>query len=124
VALVPRERTSTEASRRALPSSIPHADAAANAARAALLAAGAVAGDAELFAAALDDRLHEPYRPSPTLEAVRAEPPPGSRGATLSGSGPTVIVWADDAETCAATLTNRFSEHEVIRLAVTPRGAL
>jgi len=44
--------------------------------------------------------------------------------ATLSGSWPTVIVWADDAETCAATLTNRFSEHEVIRLAVTPRGAL
>ena len=124
VALVPRERTSTEASRRALPSSIPHADAAANAARAALLAAGAVAGDAELFAAALDDRLHEPYRPSPTLEAVRAEPPPGSRGATLSGSGPTVIVWADDAETCAEALTSRFSEHEVIRLAVTPRGAL
>ena len=124
VALVPRERTSTEASRRALPSSIPHADAAANAARAALLAAGAVAGDAELFAAALDDRLHEPYRPSPTLEAVRAEPPPGSRGATLSGSGPTVIVWADDAEACAAALTSRFSEHEVIRLAVTPRGAL
>ena len=31
VALVPRERTSTEASRRSLPSSVPHADAAANA---------------------------------------------------------------------------------------------
>ncbi len=40
VALVPRARTSTEASRRALPSTVPHADAAASAARAALLAAG------------------------------------------------------------------------------------
>jgi homoserine kinase len=124
VALVPRERTSTEASRRALPSSIPHADAAANAAGAALLAAGAVAGDVELFAAALDDRLHEPYRPSRTLEAVRTDLPPGARGATLSGSGPTVIVWADDAGACAAALVSRFPEHEVRVLAVSPRGAL
>jgi homoserine kinase len=124
VALVPRERTPTEASRRALPSLLPHADAAANAARATLLGAGAAVGDAELFAAALDDRLHEPYRPSPALEAVRAELPPGARGATLSGSGPTVIVWADDADACETALTSRFPEHEVIRLAVTPRGAL
>lgn len=124
VALVPRERTSTEASRRALPSSVPHADAAANAAHAALLAAGAVGDDAELFAAGLDDRLHEPYRPSPTLDAVRTDLPPGARGATLSGSGPTVIVWATDAEDCAAALQSRFPEHEVIQLAVTPRGAL
>ncbi|HET7513496.1 MAG TPA: hypothetical protein VFJ60_01665 [Gaiella sp.] len=124
VALVPRERTSTEASRRALPSSIPHADAAANAAGAALLAAGAVADDAELFAAALDDRLHEPYRPSPTLDAVRSELPPGARGATLSGSGPTVIVWADDAAACTHALAVRFPTHEVRVLAVSPRGAL
>ena len=33
-------------------------------------------------------------------------------------------VWADDAESCAAALTSRFPGHEVIRLAVTPRGAL
>jgi homoserine kinase len=124
VALVPRERTSTEASRRALPSSIPHADAAANAAGAALLAAGAVAGDAELFAAALDDRLHEPYRPSSTLEAVRSELPAGARGATLSGSGPTVIVWADDADACAVALAARFPSHEVRVFAVSPRGVL
>jgi len=124
VALVPRERTSTEASRRALPSSVPHADASANAAHAALLAAGAVAGDAELFAAALDDRLHEPYRHSPTLEAVRSELPPGARGATLSGSGPTVIVWADDTEACATALVGRFPEQAVTVLGVAPRGTL
>ena len=35
VALVPRDRTSTEASRRSLPAAVSHADAAANAARAA-----------------------------------------------------------------------------------------
>jgi homoserine kinase len=124
VALVPRERTSTESSRRSLPSTVPHADAAANAAYAALLAAGAAVQDADLFAAGLDDRLHEPYRPSTALDAVREELPPGARGATLSGSGPTVIVWADDSGTCAAALAQRFPEHDVLALDVTPRGAL
>ena len=124
VALVPRERTSTEASRRSLPATVAHADAAANVARAALLAAGAATGDAELFAAGLDDRLHEPYRPSAALESVRADLPASARGATLSGSGPTVIVWADDAQACAADLERRFPDHDVIRLAVSPKGAL
>jgi homoserine kinase len=124
VALVPRVRTSTEASRRALPSSVPHADAAANAARAALLGAGAASGEADLFAAALSDRLHEQYRPSPPLEALRADLPGGARGATLSGSGPTVIVWADDTEACEAALADRFPDHAVLVLPVSPRGAL
>jgi homoserine kinase len=124
VALVPRERTSTVASRRSLPSTVPHADAAANAARAALLAAGAAAGDAALFAAGLDDRLHEPYRASPALDALREELPSSARGATLSGSGPTVIVWADAPAACAAELSERFPEHDVLPLAVSPKGAL
>ena len=124
VAVVPRERTSTEASRRSLPSTVAHADAAANAAHAALLAAGATAGDAALFAAGLDDRLHEPYRFSSVLEQVRDDPPPGARGATLSGSGPTVIVWADDADGCAAALAQRFPADDVLVLAVARRGAL
>jgi homoserine kinase len=124
VAVVPRERTSTEASRRSLPSTVAHADAAANAARAALLAAGATAGDAALFAAGLDDRLHEPYRFSSVLEQVRDDLPRGARGATLSGSGPTVIVWADDAEECAAALAERFPAADVFVLGVAGRGAL
>ena len=124
VALVPRERTSTEASRRSLPSTVPHGDAVANAARAALVAAGAASGDRELFAAGLDDRLHEPYRPSPALEAVREELPPGARGATLSGSGPSVIVWADDVDACVAALVERFPDHDVRSLAVSAKGTL
>lgn len=124
VALVPHERTSTESSRRSLPSTVPHADAAANAGRAALLAAGAATGDAALFVAGLDDRLHEPYRASDALESVRADLPQGARGATLSGSGPTVVVWADDPPACAAALKARFPGHDVLGLAVSPRGAL
>ena len=89
-----------------------------------LLAAGAAAGDADLFASGLDDRLHEPYRPSAVLDAVRDEPPAGARGATLSGSGPTVVVWAVDAAPSAAELALRFPQHDVHVLAVVPRGAL
>lgn len=124
VAVVPRSRTSTAAARRALPVSVTHVDAAAGGARAALVAAGVAAGDADLFAAGLDDRLHEPYRPSPILEDVRLDLPAGARGAALSGSGPTVIVWADDAEACAAALRERYPDEDVLPLAVAPRGAL
>jgi homoserine kinase len=124
VAVVPRERTSTEASRQSLPATVPHAEAAVNAGRAALLGAGAASGDAEVFAAALDDRLHEPYRPSAVLEDVRLDPAPGARGATLSGSGPTVIVWADDPEACADALSQRYPDSDVLVLAVAARGAL
>jgi len=124
VAVVPLERTSTEAARRSLPVTVGHLDAAANGALVALVAAGAATGDADLFAAGLDDRLHEPYRPSRLLDDLRAELPPGARGATLSGSGPTVIVWADDAGACAAALGERYPDHDVLPLTVAGRGAL
>ena len=55
---------------------------------------------------------------------MRADLPEGARGATLSGSGPTVIVWADDPPACAAALKARFPDHDVLGLAVSPRGAL
>jgi homoserine kinase len=124
VAVIPHARTSTAASRGTLPAMVAHADAAATAARAALLGSGAAAGDAELFAAGLWDRLHEPYRHSAELTSIRAELPPGCKGATLSGSGPTVIAWASDAPACATALRERFPHHEVTELAVAPRGAL
>jgi homoserine kinase len=80
-------------------------------------------GDRNLLAAAFDDRLHEPYRPSPLLDAIRAELPPGAVGATLSGSGPTVIVWADDSGVCVAELEARFPDETVLALAVAAEGA-
>jgi homoserine kinase len=124
IAVVPEERVNTAASRAALPREVPHADAAFNAARAALLGAALAAADAELFAASLDDRLHEPYR-SAQLAAMRGGLPEGALGATLSGSGPTVIVWAERerADTVAGELARRFPEHEILRLGVAREGA-
>ena len=107
-----------------LPATVPHAEAAASAGRAALLGAGAASGDPTLFAAALGDWLHEPYRPSEVLDVVRQSPPAGCLGATLSGSGPTVIAWVSDAEACVTAIGSLFPAHRVLELDVAPRGAL
>jgi len=123
VAIVPDAETDTAASRAALPPSVPHADAAFTAGRAALLGAAFAGGDPDLLEAALADRLHEPYRPSPILDAVRADLPRAAAGATLSGSGPTVIVWARDPAACAAELRSRFPNEQILPLAVAPEGA-
>jgi homoserine kinase len=123
VAVVPKQEVRTSDARNALPAQVPHADAAFNAARAALLGAGLARGDSGLLAAAFADRLHEPYRPSALLDAIRAKLPRGSVGATLSGSGPTVIVWAEDAEACARELEERFPDETVLVLGVSPEGA-
>ncbi|MDH5334466.1 MAG: homoserine kinase [Thermoleophilia bacterium] len=124
VVVIPAMRVRTALSRHALPDVVPHTDAAVTAGRAALLGAALASGDTELFAAALHDRLHEPYRPSKVLDAIRRELPPGGRGATLSGSGPSVIVWTDDTEATMDALRDRFPEHELLALAVAARGAL
>jgi homoserine kinase len=128
IALVAEGRQRTDESRAALPASVSHEDAACSAAGAALLGAALASRSEELFAAALNgDRLHEPYREpgAPLLTAVRDRLPAGALGATLSGSGPTVIVWARaaEAEACAAELTGRFPEAGVMALRASALGA-
>ena len=128
VAIVPEGRVSTRGARAALPETVSHADAAFTAAHAALLGAGLASGRLDVLAGAFEDRLHEPYRAAaaPLLEAVRSEWPAGAIGVTLSGSGPTVIVWArpEQADDCENALARRFPAERVLPLAVASRGAL
>jgi len=124
VVVIPEARVATTTARTALPDEIPHADGAFTSAHALLLGAGLGAGNADWLAAGLGDRLHEPYRPSRLLDEIRSDLPAGARGATLSGSGPTVLVWADDPQPCAAALAARYPDHRVLELTVTGRGAL
>ncbi|MGH3053097.1 MAG: homoserine kinase, partial [Gaiellaceae bacterium] len=127
IALVPEARVETAAARAILPTEVPHGDAAFTAGRAALLGAGLASGDPELLAQSFVDRLHEPYRAphAPLLEEVREELPRGAVGATLSGSGPTVIVWArpGNAEACERELNERFPLEQVLSLEVAIEGA-
>ena len=127
IALVPEATVSTAAARAALPAEVAHSDASFTAARAALLGAALATGSADLFAEALDDRLHEPHRRAgaPLLDIVRERLPEGALGATISGSGPTVIVWArpEAPAACADELSRRHPEVRVLTLDVSPRGA-
>ena len=94
----------TSTARSALPPSVPHADAAANAGRAALVALGLAAGDAEMLRLGLHDLLHEQYRVSLMDEFVAIRSALDGAGvgpAVLSGAGPTVlglVLGADDAD--------------------------
>ena len=127
VAVVPGNKVSTEAARAALPAQVSLHDAALTAGRAALLGAAAAAGDEQLFAAALDDRLHQPYRATTAtlFTPLREQLPEGALGVTISGSGPTVIVWArrGKSEQVTAQIAARHPDARVLPLAVAGTGA-
>lgn len=96
VAVVPSERSDTHVTRGLLPATVPHADAAFAASRAAL-AVHALTAAPELLLAATDDRLHQDYRETAypaTLRLVRALRERGVP-AVVSGAGPTVLALGD-----------------------------
>jgi len=96
LAVVPDEEVSTEAARAVMPEQVPLADAVFNVAHAALLMLGLARGDWDTLARGLDDRLHQRHRgglfPRSLRLAERAREL-GALGATISGAGPTVLVW-------------------------------
>ncbi len=96
LAVVPERAVRTQAAREALPVEVPLADAVYNVAHAALLTLGLSRGDWDLVARGLHDRLHQSHRahlfPRSYELALRA-PELGALGATISGAGPTVLIW-------------------------------
>lgn len=127
VAVIPENRVLTANARGLLPQAVPHEDAAFSAGRAALLGAALAAGSPSLLAASAADRLHEPYRAddAPQLDEIRRDLPDGALGAALSGSGPTVLVWAqrEHAAGVERELAERFPDCDVRCLPVSPSGA-
>jgi homoserine kinase len=127
IVVAPDHRVNTRESRSRLPESLSHRDAAAAAAQAALLGAAVASGDAKLLADAFHDLLHEPYRTAdaPLLVELRDDPVPGTAGVTLSGSGPSVVVWAakPEAEAVAGSLRARLPGARVLPLRIADRGA-
>ena len=99
VVFVPPYPLSTELARGLLPASVPHADAAANAGRAALLVAALGSRPEQLFVATRD-LLHQHYRrPAMTeslelVDDLRADGVP----AVVSGAGPAVLVLSTDSD--------------------------
>ncbi len=85
----------TSKARAVLPASYSKADAVFNVQRAALLMAALAAGDRRAFPTALEDRMHQPYRTAlvPGLADIIKLRAPGLLGCTLSGAGPSVLVF-------------------------------
>ena len=114
VLVVPTEPVATALARRALPESVPLADAVFNTAHGALLVLGLARGDVTLVARGLHDRLHQPHRAhlyprsAALVEDARSL---GALGATLSGAGPSVLVWCERGagDAVAAALTERVA---------------
>lgn len=87
----------TEAARDALPATVAHADAVANAARLPLLLDALARGDGEAVGRNLEDRLHVPYRIPliPGAADCRAAGlHAGAFGVTLSGAGSGLLAVA------------------------------
>jgi homoserine kinase len=96
IAVVPEEAVPTKAAREALPAQVPLSEAVFNVAHAALLTLGLAKGDWDLLARGLKDSLHEGRRSSlfpRSYELASRASELGALGATISGAGPTVLVW-------------------------------
>ena len=92
VACVAPGAMATHEARAALPASVPHADAAANAARSALLLA-ALTGDPSVLFDATEDYLHQRYRAAamPATADLLARLRRAGVAAVVSGAGPSVL---------------------------------
>ncbi|MGO2541109.1 MAG: homoserine kinase [Specibacter sp.] len=137
VVAIPDIELKTEQARGMLPATVPHADAAANAGRAALLM-HALTADPALLLAGTRDYLHQDYRAGamPASAALVAQLRAGGHAAFISGAGPTVMVLANggaEADAVVGHITNMGSnsqdqsEHgvswRVLRLRIDLEGA-
>lgn len=126
VVLLPSATLSTSSARGLLPAEVPHGDAVANAARAALLV-HALAGEPELLLEATEDRLHQEQRAPGMPESVelmrvlRAEGHP----AVISGAGPSVLVLQGRRAEIAPLVRRFVADPATWRIAEVPlrRGA-
>lgn len=111
VVAVPNNPLSTAAARGLLPELVPHQDAAANAARAALLQQ-ALSMDPALLLPATMDTLHQDYRAPGMPETVKFMHQLRAQGlaAVVSGAGPTLMVLAQSRDEA------RQAKHQILEL--------
>jgi homoserine kinase len=119
VFVIPPFQVETAAARAILPRDVPHRVAVRAAGKGAALAQGLATGDGALLQIALDDVLHVPYRRAlvPGLASLHdAACAAGAYGATLSGSGPTLVAITQQAvaERVEDAMKNRWSAEGVL----------
>jgi homoserine kinase len=119
----------TSEARAALPACYSKEDAVFNVQRAALLVAALAAGSTAAFPAALEDRFHQPYRAPlvPGLADILKLRAPGLLGCTLSGAGPSILVFYERGYEAVCDLVRQiFQLHgrraEVLLTHIAERG--
>jgi homoserine kinase len=125
VLVVPDEAVRTARARAALPAQVPMGDAVFNVGRASLLVLGLARGDLDLVARGLEDRLHQPRRESlypRSMELVRRARDLGALGATISGAGPSVLVWVRSGVAADVAARVEMPAARVLRLPFAARG--
>ncbi len=111
VVVVPGTRLATAHARGVLPATVPHADAAFQAGRAALLVE-ALGRRPDLLLPATEDRLHQGYRRPVMAESMALVDALRARGvaAVVSGAGPTVLVLARALDGAAGGATDGVAD--------------
>lgn len=123
------DRVPTSEARAALPDEVPLAEASENIAAAARLVLGIERSDPELIARGLADRLHQPRREHlfpRSMKLVSEAASLGALGATISGAGPSVLVWARSGEVDAVVASLEPAIEgwgAALRIAFSPAGA-
>jgi homoserine kinase len=132
VVAIPDFELSTAEARRVLPTQVSRADAIFNTAHLGLLLRGLATGKAEWIGAALQDRLHQPYRQaliSGYAAVQNAALAAGAYGMAISGAGPTLLALAELAKAAAVATAMQTAWQqqgvnvEVRSLAIDPQGA-
>ena len=129
VLVVPHEPVRTKEARAALPDAVPMADAVFNVGHASLLTLGLAKGDWDLVSRGLADRLHQPHRAHlypRSARLVDQAQAMGALGATMSGAGPTVLVWCHLEQTPGVVAALRREAEgwaDVMRAPFEPMGA-
>lgn len=125
VVAVPDAELSTARARAMLPPTVPHADAAFTAGRAALLVE-ALGRRPDLLLAATEDRLHQVYRAPAMPEAATALVLLRSEGlaAVVSGAGPSLLVLGTADADLSARVAALLPAWRVLDPGVDREGAL
>ncbi len=104
----------TAQARAALPACYSREDAIFNIQRATLLIAALAGGSTAVFPEVLADRLHQPHRASmvPGFDDILKLRAPGLFGCTLSGAGPSILVFYEPgAEAVCGLVREVFVKH-------------
>jgi homoserine kinase len=104
----------TVEARRVLPEKYTRAATIFNVQRSVLLIAALTQGVTDAFPAALEDRLHQPYRFGlvPGLEEMTQLRRPGLLGCALSGAGPSILVFHESGhEEVCENVRQIFAKH-------------